>query len=430
MKSIILLFSFLSFLAFWSCSVSPTSASGTNDRDKLGLNGPVKKVETISITTTPLGEMVVFYPSEKNKVQCVDGDVTVTFTEDGQISEYTIYGQENEELYVAVKAKDSIAITPICCCEPTTHQVISQTSTVCHYDSIDRPLSIVYNKNGSQYRKIEFKYFGTTGGNERITHYSSYITDTMRFVPTKFDEQGNWIEGEKTYIGFFPNHNDRYIIHRQISYYGKEEKVMPLILQYNKRTILQRSNQMFSWRRENCGNTIRMNIPNCYVKDNSLSVQNAIDSINKEFEEYGLNARNAFQYTYSKNDAFSIINVSVSNRPDEAFYMSYDFLPEERLTYDEETNLFFQASIIEMLHSEGKELLIWRPYRFMKLGNHIALETHFYRWDESPFPMEIYRYHIPLPNGKDIHLSFLWLSNHTAQFEPLKDKIIESIQFL
>lgn len=419
-----------------------------DDRQIMQLNGPVRSVEVVSITTKPIGEMTTFFSNERYKIQCVDGDITIKFSEEGTLTYYSIYGQNNEELYSIPKEllshlKVMKNIPPITHVEPEAHYILDNSSIDNEYDSLNRLLKTSYyidNKlidvsiynyedNSNNYRKVH--YYGSEENPLRINftkNTQSFSTDTTFVQYTKFDNHGNWIEAQKKYIGWYPWDKDSYIIKRQICYYGEEDDVLPLRYQINKKEYLSQYNKNYSWRDENVGEILTFNLPECIKKtDNPL-----YDMANRSFlEETASNesfTEEHYLYNYINNDALASIGISFSIRPDDRY--TYDNLSEEELIYIASEDSLHKEAIREHVQREGKYLLLWKPYCFEEIGNHLALCYHFYKWDTSPFPFEWYYYNIPLLDGKCITLTFSWQSNHTAQFEPLKKRIIESIQFL
>ena len=172
----------ISLYITYGCSTVVEKQTCMNDREKMGLKGPVKKIETVSITTTPLGEMVTFYPEEKSKVKCIDGDVMVVFTENGDIDSFHIYGQENKELFAAVKDGREKEKTPIIIPEPSFYQEMNQMSCVCYYDSLQRPISIIDPETTEEIKPVLYfdEKTNEVKGKCKLKPYKSYFAFEIR----------------------------------------------------------------------------------------------------------------------------------------------------------------------------------------------------------------------------------------------------------
>lgn len=400
-----------------------TSCFQDNARDleQMHINGNVVKIETVSLTTIPVTEMLM-NSSPQLCIAQADGNYTLTFNHRGNIKRYQGFGVDNDLLF-DVKPQRGNRI------------MMSNVSMIENYDDFNYELnengdvvSMEFFENDTLVRRTSIRYdshgrivmiVGRTG---KLWGDLFAMNDTTLYRYIRFDDYNNWTEMEvEQRHNILPERNNvTYSVLRQITYRG-EKKKEPLMNQPCSQIIENpTTHRLFPIRLGNIGT---ISVPEYMVPSNmdGLKSFTKIANLNSSIYDNDL-----CRYQYKDESKYATLSVEYIADAG----IGWDEFTEEDLEYDEELDNELKLQHETPEAQKIYHLIKWYPYRIVRVDRHWALCIRYIRLAKgSGIPVYVESYMLDSPDGGAISITMSYQVNRRDYFHQDLTNAVQSITF-
>lgn len=423
----------LLYLLWVMCVIIMSSCSSYERQDgctldKLHINGNVKKIEVVSLTTVPLTEMFADVYNPEDGLLVSSGNFSMEFDNTGNIKTFSGFGVDGKELFHVRKFKISEQSNFV--------PAFVGAKEIEYYDE----LKVIRDDNGSvcevNYLQgkepvwiVKMKYNAKGDAVQITKKYCNLsfqgmfdVVDTTAISYYDFDEYGNWTKADVRYIGVMERHNHEYTAVRAITYDTDENTPSVLCDIQQKLSSVQKTEDCKFIKESTPIFTIE--VPDFMSKLSSADI--------KEVQEFSsmtslMSSDYLFMFDYKGKDSYSSFSAMI--RPSGG--VNYDELNGTDLDYDAEIDKLLEDEFRNQSVQNGIFILKWLPYEITELGVKKCFKISYYRYGKgSPIPVYVEIYTMSINDDYVVDLTISYQSKDYYRFHDCFEHSKQSLEFI
>lgn len=398
--------------------------------DELRINGNVKRVEVVSLTTVPLTELIAEAYNMEEVLPVLFGNFSMDFDNTGNVIDVCGFGVNGDTMFQVTDFQRS---------EPT--EILPAFFGAKKIELFDK-LKVIRDDKGYV---NEIKYFNgvdpvwiakmkynDSGDVVAITKKyckpSEKFPGLLNFVDTtminyqQYDEWGNWTNAEVEYKGVRKEHNFKYEIVRSIAY-DMEESPISLLKDYQQSLKSTQEPEKCEYVTESTP-FFTIEVPDFMTKLSSSEIADALSVVSADDLKQ---SKYLFMYGYRGNDSYSHLSALISQSNGE----NIDYLTGTELIYDETTDRELEESFSNNMARNGYVVLKWLPYKYIKVGGKKCLKVSYYRYGiGSPIPVYVEVYTMSVDDDYNVSFTISYESKDFYRFRDCFEYTKQSIHFV